>query len=90
MKLIVEFLGLSRRLAQVRESLLKAKEMDSSRNVMLYLVFPRIVLPDICPLGVRSRIGLCPGIGNRHVGKTWGISKRNEQQQLLNFMEAGG
>jgi len=90
MKLIVEFLGLSRRLAQIKEGLLKVKEMGSSRTVIRYLALPRIVLPDICPLGVRSRIGLCPGIGNRHVGKTWGISKRTEQQQLLNFMEAGG
>ena len=90
MKLIVEFLGLSRRLAQIKEGLLKVIEMGSSRTVIRYLALPRSVWPDVCPLGMQSRIGLCPDIGNRHMGKALGMSRKNGQRLLLNFMEAGG
>ena len=92
MKLIVEFLGLSRRLAQIKEGLLKVIEMGTSRTMIRYLALPRIGWLDVCPPGTQFRASLCCrlNVGNGHPGGALGISKKNGQQQLLNFMEAGG
>ena len=92
MKLVVEFLGLSRRLAQVRHSSLELDEHATFRDALERIArsFPALVGPVIVPQTfdlVPSQILLVDG---RHAVTDLDSCPRDGQRLILMFAEAGG
>jgi len=96
MRLTVEFLGLARRLAQRRESLVELDDQATFRDVLERLAtqFPALVGPVIVPDSDRSSYGLSMSymmnIDGRSVVKDIDAVAGNNQRLILMFVEAGG
>jgi len=92
MKLTVEFLGLSRRLAQAKECLVIMDDQASFRAVLRHLAsrFPALVGPVILPDTFDLASSYMINVGGRHVVKDLDAPTEDNQQLLLMFMEAGG
>jgi len=96
MRLIVEFLGLARRLAQNKESLVELDDQATFRDVLGQLAtqFPSLIGPVIVPDTDRSSYGLSMSymmnIGGRSVVKDLDASADDNQRLILMFVEAGG
>jgi hypothetical protein len=92
MKLTVEFLGLSRQMAQVKESPVEVTEHASYRDVVAQLasLFPclvgTVIVPDVWDLTPSFMLNL----EGRHSIRDVDAPARDGQRLLLMFAEAGG
>ncbi len=92
MKLTVEFLGLSRRLAQTKESLIEVSDQATFRDVLCYLStnFPALVGPVIIPTTFDLVSSYMINIDGRRVVQDLDTRPEDGQRLILMFMEAGG
>jgi len=92
MKLIVEFLGLSRRLAQTKESLVEVDDQASLRTVVhhLALQFPALVGPVIIPKVFDLSPSYMINIDGRRAATDLDQRPQDGQRLILMFVEAGG
>ena len=92
MKLAVEFLGLSRRLAQAKESLVEVDDQATLRSVIRHLAsqFPALVGPVIVPASFDLAPSYMMNIGGRRVDTDLDQRPRDGQRLILMFVEAGG
>jgi molybdopterin converting factor small subunit len=92
MKLNVEFLGLSRRLAQTKEVLLELDDRATFRDVLRELAtrFPALVGPVITP----KTFDLVPAhminVDGRRVVSDLDTQPQDGQRLIIMFVEAGG
>ena len=92
MKLTVEFLGLSRRLAQTKECLITIEDQASLRDVLRALAaqFPalvgQVIIPDTFDLVPSYMISL----DGRQAVRDLDSKPQDNQRLVLMFMEAGG
>ena len=92
MKLTVEFLGLSRRLAQTKESLVRIEGQASLRDVIRHIAFdfPALVGPVIVPETFDLVSSHMLNIDGRQVVKDLDTTAQDGQRLILMFVEAGG
>lgn len=92
MILTVEFLGLSRRLTQVKDCLVVLDGQASFRDVLRYLAsrFPALVGPVILPGTFDLSLSYMINVDGRQVVKDLDTPAKDNQQLLLMFTEAGG
>lgn len=92
MRLTVEFLGLSRRLAQTKESLVEINDQATLRSVIRHLAgrFPALVGPVIVPDTFDLSPAYMLNINGRHVANDLDVPAKDNQRLLLMFLEAGG
>ncbi len=92
MKLTVEMLGLSRRLAQTKESLVELDDQATFRDVLAHLAarFPALVGPVIVPdtFGIVSSHMI--NVDGRSVVTDLDSHPQDGQRLILMFVEAGG
>ena len=92
MKLTVEMLGLSRRLAQTKESLVEVDDQATFRDVLAQLAarFPALVGPVIVP----DTFDIVPShminVNGRNVVTDLDAHPQDGQRLILMFVEAGG
>ncbi|MHB1296202.1 MAG: ubiquitin family protein [Anaerolineae bacterium] len=91
-KLIVELLGASRRLAQAKEHPLALDEGATYRDVLRQLAcdFPTLVGPVILPENSDLVPAYMMNIDGRHAVVDLDIPAQDGQRLILMFMEAGG
>lgn len=92
MRLTVEFLGLSRRLAQTKESTVELPSQATYRDVLRHLAS---LFPSLCDSVIQCKtFGLAPtymlNINGRRVVKDLDLPAQDGQRLLLMFLEAGG
>jgi len=92
MKLRVEFLGLSRRLAQTKESLVEVGDRATLRSVLGHLAgkYPALVGPVIVPETFDLVSSYMMNIDGRRAVTDLDQPARDGQRLILMFVEAGG
>jgi len=92
MKLTVEFLGLSRRLAQTKESLVEVDDQASLRSVIRHLAlqFPALIGPVIVPQVFELSPSYMVNIDGRRAATDLDQRLQDGQRLILMFIEAGG
>ena len=92
MQLTVEFLGLSRRLAHAKESLVNLQDRATFRKVLRTLSsrFPELVGPVIVPETYDLVSAYMLNINGRYVVKDLDAPAQDGQRLILMFVEAGG
>ena len=92
MKLRVEFLGLSRRLAQTKESLVEVGDRATLRSVLRHLAgkYPALVGPVIVPDSFDLAESYMINIDGRRAVTDLDQPARDGQRLILMFVEAGG
>ena len=92
MKLCVEFLGLSRRLAQTKESLVEVGDRATLRSVIRHLAaqYPALVGPVIVPETFDLVSSYMINIDGRRAVTDLDQPARDGQTLILMFVEAGG
>lgn len=92
MKLRVEFLGLSRRLAQTKESLVEVDDRATLRSVVRHLAarYPALVGPVIVPDSFDLAESYMINIDGRRAVTDLDQPARDGQRLILMFVEAGG
>ncbi len=92
MKLTVEFLGLSRRLAQTRESLVEINDQATLRDVLRSLAarFPALVGPVIVPGTFDLISSHIINIDGKRAVEDLEVRPQDGQHLILMFVEAGG
>lgn len=92
MKLRVEFLGLSRRLAQTKESLVEVDDRATLRSVVRHLAarYPALVGPVIVPDSFDLAESYMMNIDGRCAVTDLDQPARDGQRLILMFVEAGG
>ena len=92
MNLTVEFLGLSRRLAQTKESLVTTHDQATLREVLADIAsrFPALVGPVIVPETFDLVSSQMLNIDGRQVARDLDLPAQDGQRLLLMFLEAGG
>lgn len=92
MKLTVEMLGLSRRLAQTKESLVEIDDQATFRDVLGQLArrFPALVGPVIVPATFDIVPSHMINVNGRNVVTDLDTHPQDGQRLILMFVEAGG
>ena len=92
MKLRVEFLGLSRRLAQTKESLVEVGDRATLRSVIRHLAvqYPALVGPVIVPDSFDLAESYMINIDGRRAVTDLDQPAQDGQRLILMFVEAGG
>jgi len=92
MKLRVEFLGLSRRLAQTKESLVEVDDRATLRSVVRHLAarYPALVGPVIVPDSFDLAESYMINIDGRRAVTNLDQPAQDGQRLILMFVEAGG
>ena len=92
MRLTVEFLGLSRRLAQVKESPVEIADQATLRDVLRHLAteFPALVGPVIVPDTYELVSSHLINLDGRRAAENLDVRLEDGQRLILMFMEAGG
>lgn len=92
MKLTVEMLGLSRRLAQTKESLVEIRDQATFRDVLAQLAtrFPALVGPVIVPDTSDLVSSHMINVDGRSVVTDLDSHPQDGQRLILMFVEAGG
>ena len=92
MKLIVEMLGLSRRLAQTKVSLVEINDQTTFRDVLAQLAtrFPALVGPIIVPNTFDIVSSHMINVDGRSVVTDLDSHPQDGQRLILMFVEAGG
>ena len=92
MVLTVELLGLARRLAQTKRSLVEIHDRATLREVVACLAtrFPALVGPVIVPGTYDLASPYMLNIDGRRVAKDFDAPAQDGQRLLLMFVEAGG
>ena len=92
MKLSVEFLGLSRRLAQTKESLVEVGDRATLRSVIRHLAvqYPALVGPVIVPETFDLVSSYMINIDGRRAVTDLGQPAQDGQRLILMFVEAEG
>ncbi len=92
MKLTVEMLGLSRRLAQTKESLVEVSDQATFRDVLAQLAarFPALVGPVIVPDTFDIVSSHMINVDGRSVVTDLDSHPQDGQRLILMFVEAGG
>lgn len=92
MKLTVEFLGLSRRLAQTKKSLVEIDDQATFRDVIRLLAtrFPALVGPIIVPATFALVPSYMINVDGRRVVQDLDARPEDGQRLILMFVEAGG
>ncbi len=92
MKLTVEFLGLARRLAQTKESLIEVNDQATLRDVLRYLAecYPALVGPVIVPQTYDLTSSYLVNLDGRRAAESLDRCLQDGQRLILMFMEAGG
>jgi len=92
MKLNVEFLGLSRRLAQTKEALVELDERATFRDVLRDLAtrFPALVGQVIVPHSFDLVSAHMINIDGRRVVSDLDMQPQDGQRLIIMFVEAGG
>jgi hypothetical protein len=92
MKLTVEFLGLSRRLAQTRESLVEIDDQATLRDVLRSLAarFPALVGPVIVSGTFDLISSHIINIDGKRAVEDLEVRPQDGQHLILMFVEAGG
>ena len=92
MRLTVEFLGLSRRLAQTHETTVDLADQATYRDALQYLASQ---FPSLCNSVIQCEtFDLAPtymlNVGGRRAVKDLDLEAEDGQRLLLMFLEAGG
>jgi hypothetical protein len=92
MKLTVELLGLSRRLAQTKQSLVEIGDQATFRDVLAHLAmrFPALVGPVIVPHTFDIVSSHMINVDGRRVVTDLDLQPQDGQRLILMFVEAGG
>ena len=92
MKLSVEFLGLSRRLAQTERCLVTIHDQATLRDVIGHIAsrFPALVGPVISPETFELTPSYMLNIEGRRAARDLDAPAQDGQRIILMFMEAGG
>jgi molybdopterin converting factor small subunit len=92
MKLTVEFLGLSRRLTQKKDSLVEIEDQATLRDVIRHLAtqFPALVGPVIVPETYNLVSSYMINIDGRRAATDLDVKAQDGQILTLMFVEAGG
>lgn len=92
MKLVVEFLGLSRRLAQTKKSLVEVHDQATLRHVLRRLGerYPALVGPIIVPGTHDLSSSYMLNINGRRVARDLDARAEDGARLILMFVEAGG
>ena len=92
MKLTVEFLGLTRKLAQTKESLVEMDEQATLRDVLCVLAvrFPALVGPVIVPETFDLVSSHLVNLDGRRAAENLDVRLQDGQRLIFMFMEAGG
>ena len=92
MKLTVEFLGLTRKLAQTKESLVEMDEQATLRDVLGVLAtrFPALVGPVIVPETFDLVSSHLVNLDGRRAAENLDVRLQDGQRLIFMFMEAGG
>jgi molybdopterin converting factor small subunit len=92
MKLNVEFLGLTRKLAQTKESLVEMDEQATLRDVLGVLAarFPALVGPVIVPETFDLVSSHLVNLDGRRAAENLDMRLQDGQRLIFMFMEAGG
>jgi molybdopterin converting factor small subunit len=92
MKLNVEFLGLTRKLAQTKESLVEMDEQATLRDVLgvLAVRFPALVGPVIVPETFDLVSSHLVNLDGRRAAENLDMRLQDGQRLIFMFMEAGG
>lgn len=92
MKLIVEFLGLSRRLAHRKESLVELDDQATLRDIVRHLAsrFPALLGPVIVPETFDIASSHMININGRRAVTNLDAKAEDGQRLILMFVEAGG
>jgi len=92
MRLNVEFLGLSRRLAQTKEAAVELDDRATFRDVLRDLAtrFPALVGPVIIPQSFDLVSAHMINIDGRRVVSDLDTQPQDGQQLIIMFVEAGG
>ena len=92
MKLTVEFLGLTRKLAQTKESLVEMDEQATLRDVLgvLAVRFPALVGPVIVPETFDLVSSHLVNLDGRRAAENLDMRLQDGQRLIFMFMEAGG
>jgi len=92
MKLTVEFLGLSRRLAQTKESLVEVGDQATLRSVVRHLAsqFPALVGPVVAAPSYDLAPSYMMNIDGRRAATDLDQPAQDGQRLILMFVEAGG
>ncbi|HHX44596.1 MAG TPA: MoaD/ThiS family protein [Chloroflexi bacterium] len=92
MKLVVEMLGLARRLAQTKESLVEIGDQATFRDVVAQLAerYPALVGPVIVPQTFDIESSHILNVDGRAVVTDLDAHPQDGQRLILMFVEAGG
>ena len=92
MKLAVEFLGLSRRLAQTKDSLVEVGDQATFRDVLrqVGVCFPALVGPIIVPGSHDLVSSYMLNVNGRRVARDLDERAEGAKRLILMFVEAGG
>ena len=92
MKLTVELLGLSRRLAQTKESLVEVDDQATFRDVLAQLAarYPALVGPVLVPDRLDIVSSHMINVDGRRVVTDLDAHPEDGQRLILMFVEAGG
>jgi hypothetical protein len=92
MELTVEFLGLSRRLAQVKECLVQVPDQSTLHDVVRVLAtqFPLLLGPVIVPQTFELVSSHMFNIEGRMAAPNLAVQPQDGQRLILMFVEAGG
>ena len=92
MRLTVEFLGLSRRLAQTKECLVELEDRATFRGVLRHLAsrFPALVGPIIVPSTFDLESSYMVNVDGRRAVTDLDAQPDDGQRLIFMFMEAGG
>ncbi len=92
MKLTVEFMGLARKLAQTKSSLVHVSDQATFRDVLCKLAeqYPDLVGPVIVPATHDLESAYMLNVGGRRAVQNLDEPAKEDQRLYLMFLEAGG